>query len=112
MIIYQLLLDDPNYQQDKIDLTYSLLNEDIKASISRTTFTRGVKELRNVHFLAPTMHDGVYWINIDYVFKGNRLTLINQYILERKQRKSIDVPDTAAEPKATKNNLENQQPHL
>ena len=48
------------------------------------------------------MHDGVYWINIDYVFKGNRLTLINQYILERNKEKSIDVPDTAAEPKATK----------
>ena len=26
------------------------------------------------------MHDGVYWINIDYVFKGDRLTLVNQYI--------------------------------
>ena len=28
------------------------------------------------------MHDGVYWINIDYVFKGDRLTLVNQYILD------------------------------
>lgn len=82
MIIYQLLLDDPNYQQDKIDLTYSLLPKDVQDSISRTTYTRGVKELRNVNFLAPTMHDGVYWINIDYVFKGDRLTLVNQYILD------------------------------
>ena len=81
MVIYQLLLDDPNYQQDKIDLTYSLLPKDVQDSISRTTYTRGVKELRNV-FLAPTMHDGVYWINIDYVFKGDRLTLVNQYILD------------------------------
>ena len=80
MVIYQLLLDDPNYQQDKIDLTYSLLPKDVQDSISRTTYTRGVKELRNVNFLAPTMHDGVYWINIDYVFKGDRLTLVNQYI--------------------------------
>ena len=82
MVIYQLLLDDPNYQQDKIDLTYSLLPKDVQDSISRTTYTRGVKELRNVNFLAPTMHDGVYWINIDYVFKGDRLTLVNQYILD------------------------------
>lgn len=108
MIIYQLLIDDPDYQQDKIDLTYSLLDENIKASISRTTFTRGVKELRNVNFLAPTMHDGVYWINIDYVFKGNRLTLINQYILERNEEKNINEPNTTTEPKAIKNNPENQ----
>ena len=54
MVIYQLLLDDPNYQQDKIDLTYSLLPKDVQDSISRTTYTRGVKELRNVNFLAPT----------------------------------------------------------
>ena len=91
-----------DYQQDKIDLTYSLLDENIKASISRTTFTRGVKELRNVNFLAPTMHDGVYWINIDYVFKGNRLTLINQYILERNEEKNINEPNTTTEPKAIK----------
>ena len=102
MIIYQMLIDDPDYQQDKIDLTYSLLDENIKASISRTTFTRGVKELRNVNFLAPTMHDGVYWINIDYVFKGNRLTLINQYILERNEEKNINEPNTTTEPKAIK----------
>ena len=30
-------LDDPNYQQDKIDLTYSLLPKDVQDSISRTT---------------------------------------------------------------------------
>ena len=30
MVIYQLLLDDPNYQQDKIDLTYSLLPKDAR----------------------------------------------------------------------------------
>ena len=43
MVIYQLLLDDPNYQQDKIDLTYSLLPKDVQDSISRTTYTRGVR---------------------------------------------------------------------
>ena len=38
MVIYQ-LFDDPNYQQDKIDLTYSLLPKDVQDSISRTTYT-------------------------------------------------------------------------
>ena len=75
MIIYQLLIDDPDYQQDKIDLTYSLLDENIKASISRTTFTRGVKELRNVNFLAPTMHDGVYWMSHPSWVRGLKFLL-------------------------------------
>ena len=86
MLIYQTLLDSKDFQQDKIELVYDLLENDVQEQISRTTFFRGIKELKQVNFLAPTLVDGVYWINVDYVFKGDRLTLVNQYVLEGAER--------------------------
>lgn len=86
MVIYQMILDSKEYQQDKIGLNYELMDEEVKAEISRATFYRGIKELQNVKFLAPTFYDGIYWINTDYVFKGDRLTLVNQYILDEKNK--------------------------
>lgn len=82
MIIYQNIIDSKEFNQEKIALTYELLDEEIQKNISRATFFRGLKELKEVKFLAPTLYDGIYWINIDYVFKGDRLTLVNQYVLD------------------------------
>lgn len=86
MIIYQMILDSKEYQQDRIELNYELMDDEIKAEVSRATFYRGIKELQNVNFLAPTFYDSIYWINTDYVFKGDRLTLVNQYILDEKKK--------------------------
>ena len=82
MIIYQSMIDSKDFNQEKIELSYDLLEPEIQEHISRATFFRGIKELKEVNFLAPTLFDGIYWINVDYVFKGDRLTLVNQYILE------------------------------
>lgn len=82
MLIYQSIIDSKEFNQEKIELSYDLLERDVQDNISRATFFRGIKELKEVNFLAPTLFDGIYWINIDYVFKGDRLTLVNQYILD------------------------------
>ena len=112
MIIYQLLLDDPNYQQDKIDLTYSLLNEDIKASISRTTFTRGVKELRNVHFLAPQCMTGSTGLTSIMSSRGIGSRLLTSTFWKETKKKASTYQTPLPNRKPQKNNLENQQPHL
>lgn len=90
MIIYQQLLDSREFQQDKILLNYDMLEDDIQETISRATFFRGIAELKKVHFLAPTPADSTFWINIDYVFKGDRLTLVNQYILDPKYTDTLN----------------------
>lgn len=82
MLIFDELMTDSNYQADSVVLNYDLLEDDIKKNISQATFYRGINELRKAKFLAPSYISGVYWINTDYVFRGNRLTLVNQYILE------------------------------
>ena len=88
MFIFDQLMQDQNYQADSIDLTYTMLDDVVKKEIGRTTFFRGIKELREAHFLAPSLKDGTYWINCDYVFRGNRLTLVNEYILQNGEEES------------------------
>lgn len=97
MIIYQLLLDNKNYQADRIDLTYAMLPPEVQETISQGTLSRGLKQLRDANFLAPAQRDGVYWINTDYVFRGDRLTLVNQYILNdaKEVDSSYEPIDTA-----------------
>jgi len=82
MLIFDKLMQDENYQADNVDLVYNMLDDVVKNEVGRTTFFKGIKELRDAHFLAPSMQDGKYWINCDYVFRGNRLTLVNEYILQ------------------------------
>lgn len=80
MLVYDYLLE--NWQSDSVVLIYDLLSDEVKKDISQATFFRGIKDLINAEFLAPAWQAGTYWINTDYVFRGNRLTLVNQYILE------------------------------
>ena len=82
MLIFDNLLDNENWQTDMIDLAYPLLTDEQKENLSEGTFFRGIRELIKAKFLAPAMLRGRYWINANYVFRGNRLTLVNQYILD------------------------------
>lgn len=82
MLIYDILMNKSNYQTDSVELLYSLLEDHQKQGLGRTTFFKGIKELKKVGFLASSLLEGKYWINPDYVFKGDRLTLVNQYVMQ------------------------------
>lgn len=82
MIVYDVLISNDNYQADNIILSYEMLDKDIQKKISKATFYRGIQELKASNFLAPAITKGVYWINANYVFRGDRLTLVNQYVLD------------------------------
>lgn len=86
MIIFDALMDDKNYGKDKIILKYELLEDVQRENISETTFYRGIRELRKAKLIAPTLLDGMYWLNTDYVFRGNRLTIVNQYICDENKQ--------------------------
>lgn len=100
MLIYDMLMDNKNYQTDKIELVYEILEENIQAQIKRSTFYRGINELIEANFLAPSYIDGIYWINCDYVFRGDRLTLVNEYLTqERLEHEQKWLADAKAEQK-------------
>lgn len=91
MLVYDVLMDDEQYQADSVDLVYEMLEDSVQKQLSRATFFRGINELKKVNFLAPTIQTGKYWINADYVFRGDRLTLVNTYVLAN--TKQIDKDD-------------------
>lgn len=82
MLVYDYLLSKAGWQTDSVVLIYDMLDDEVQKDISQATFYRGIKDLINANFLAPSLQAGTYWINTDYVFRGDRLTLVNQYILE------------------------------
>lgn len=89
MLIFDLLMEDKNFQADRIDLIYELLDEETQKRISRSVFYAGIRELKKAKFLAPAIVKGSYWINTSYLFRGDRLTLVNQYILEKEDKKGL-----------------------
>ena len=72
-----------NIGRDEVILAYSRVDQSI-TPMSAKTFTRGTKELLEKNFIAEGLVPNVYYINPDYVFNGNRLTLVHQY-REREQ---------------------------
>lgn len=95
MLIFDELMTNANYQADTVVLNYELLTDELKETISQATFYRGINELRKAKFLAPSYIPTIYWVNIDYVFRGNRLTIVNQYILEDEQE-ALETGDSVA----------------
>lgn len=91
MLIYDILMSNDNYQADTVDLVYNMLEDDIRDKIGKTTFYKGIKELKDVNFLAPTLQEGKFWINADYVFRGDRLTLVNEYIIADNEEKLSNI---------------------
>ncbi len=93
--VFSLIFDrliDTGMNADKIDLAYPLLTDEEKKNIAKTTFFRGINELCKANFLAPSTLAARYWINTNYIFRGDKITLVNQYRLmpTRAQEKQLE----------------------
>lgn len=67
-----------NIGKDRVYLSYSTIdNQDLK--LSQATFTRGMRELIDKGFVAPTIAVGWYWLNMDFMWNGDRLAFVREY---------------------------------
>jgi len=64
--------------KDQIYLSFSMINQNI-TPMSEATYTRGMRELVDKGFIAATPHIGIFWLNPDYVWNGDRLAFVNEY---------------------------------
>lgn len=78
-LIYMAVQDAPG--TDRIHLHFMTIEQDI-TKISRATFDRGMTELIDRGFIAESLIPGMYYLNIDYMFNGNRLAFIKEYRLK------------------------------
>lgn len=75
-IIYRSVQDNPG--SDRIFLHFMEIEQNI-TPLSRATFDRGMTELLERGFIAESTTPGMYFLNIDYLFNGNRLAFIKEY---------------------------------
>lgn len=59
--------------------------------LSQPTFARGLAELTKAQIIAKTLRQGVYWINPNFVFNGDRIAFTT--LIERKKKNDRD-PNT------------------
>lgn len=66
-----------NIGRDRVYLSASSLAEGIQ--ISESTFARGIRELIDKKFIAPSTHVSWYWLNPDFVWNGDRIAFVKEY---------------------------------
>jgi hypothetical protein len=82
--IYVQVMESPN--TDRVNLSA----DDPEIPLARTTFYRGLRELLDRDFLFRTPWEGTYFINVRYLFNGDRLAFVKGY--QRKNGKSSAKP--------------------
>ena len=76
-LVYMQMRSNPGI--DRIEL--NLFDAKDRGIVERT-FRRGLGELLEREFLYASPTDGVFFVNIRYLFNGNRLNFIRQYYLK------------------------------
>ena len=66
-----------NIGRDRVYLSASSLAEGIQ--ISESTCARGIRELIDKKFIAPSTHVSWYWLNPDFVWNGDRIAFVKEY---------------------------------
>ena len=76
-----------NIGKDQVILAYAALDHDAE-QISERTFYRGMRELIEKAFIAESVIPGVYFVNPDYMWNGDRLAFVKDYRLKRTGREN------------------------
>ena len=61
--------------------------------LSQPTFARGLSELTKAQIIAKTLRQGVYWINPNFVFNGDRIAFTTVIDKKRKNTRDEDTLD-------------------
>ncbi len=89
-----------NPQSDRLELNH-YMTKDFGLLISIQTFRRGLRELLEHEFLYRSTSADVYFVNINFIFNGNRITLAKSYYLKGSSAQlglDLDAPSTPALP--------------
>jgi hypothetical protein len=73
-LVYQQIQEKPNI--DKIELSHFIASD---IGINERSYRRGLRELLEREFLFRSLIDGVFFVNIRYMFNGDRLAFVKGY---------------------------------
>jgi hypothetical protein len=92
-LVYRLVQANPN--TDKVELSFYAASQQIKGLLERT-YQRGLRELLANEFLFRSPTEGVFFVNIRYMFNGDRLAFVRGY----KRKGSAAQPELPLFPEA------------
>ncbi|GAC1605076.1 MAG: hypothetical protein NVS3B25_34380 [Hymenobacter sp.] len=75
---------------DTLWLTFPSLNQ-LETPMGETTFYRGMKELLSKGFIAESLTPGMYYLNPDYMWNGDRLAFVKEYRLKPSKPKTEQI---------------------
>jgi len=81
-VVYNQIRKTPN--SDQVMLSFIAASQQIKGLTDRT-YQRGLRELLEKEFLFRSPYDGVFFVNIRFMFNGDRLAFVKGYRLKREQ---------------------------
>jgi hypothetical protein len=94
-LVYNELRANPGKDEIKLNLYVARDH-----AISDRTYHRGVRELLEKEFLYRSPSDGVYFVNIRFIFNGDRLAFVRSYHLKDSIRQEelglADIPKLSA----------------
>ncbi len=67
-----------NIGKDQIYMNFGSIDQTL-TPMSEATYTRGMRELIEKQFLAATPNIGLYWLNLSFVWNGDRLAFVKEY---------------------------------
>jgi hypothetical protein len=86
-----------NTGKDQVFLSFSLLDQSI-TPMAKATYKRGIAELIAKGFLAATPVQGWYWLNLDYMWNGDRLAFVKEYYKAPSQMNALPEELLASTP--------------
>ena len=70
-----------NIGKDQVYLSFTAIEH--ITTMSRATFKRGMAELIDKKFIAAMPAVGWYWVNPDYLWNGDRLAFVKDYVKQK-----------------------------
>lgn len=77
--------------QERVYMNFADVDQE-QTPMAESTWSRGLSELINKGFLAPTPSPSMYWLNPDYIWNGDRLAFVQTYY-KKKTKKQTQVED-------------------
>lgn len=78
-VVYHQLRESPN--NDKVEMSFYRARK-LRPTMVDRTYQRGLRELLDRQFLFRSPSDGVFFVNIQYMFNGDRLAFVKAYHLK------------------------------
>lgn len=78
--------------KDRAFLSFNAIDQSV-TPMSEATYARGMRELIEKKFIAPTTVQGWFYINPDYMWNGDRLAFVKEYrkVSPRPKSEQIDT---------------------